>query len=67
MSTSEIIFYTYLVIGFFVMTYDWHKYQKPIYDLAKKSGMVEDGMAVMYMTSVVMLWPIKIFNWLFGK
>ena len=67
MSTAEIIFYTYLVIGFCVMTYDWYKYQKPIYDQAKKSGMVEDGMAVMHMTCVIMLWPIKIFNWLFEK
>ena len=67
MSIGEIIFCIYLVIGFCVMTYDWYKYQKPIYDQAKKSGMVEDGMAVMYMTCIIILWPIKIFNWLFRK
>jgi len=67
MSISEIIFCIYLVTGFCVMTYDWYKYQKPIYDQAKKSGMVEDGMAVMYMTCIIILWPIKIFNWLFRK
>jgi hypothetical protein len=62
MSIGEIIFYSYLIIGFCVMTYDWYKYQKPIYDQAKKSGMVEDNMAVMYMTCIIILWPIKIFN-----
>ena len=67
MSIGEIIFCIYLVTGFCVMTYDWYKYQKPIYDQAKKSGMVEDGMAVMYMTCIIILWPIKIFNWLFRK
>lgn len=67
MSTAEIIFCIYLITGFCVMIYDWYKYQKPIYDQAKKSGMVEDGMAVMYMTCVIMLWPIKTFNWLFRK
>ena len=64
MNIGAIIFYIYFFIGFVVMNYDWFKYQKPVYDQAKKMGMVEDGMAIIYMMGVMIFWPIKIMRYI---
>lgn len=65
MTIGAIIFYTYLLIGFCIMIYDWYTYQKSIYDQAKKMDMVEDGMVAIYIMGVIILWPVKVATWLF--
>lgn len=60
MDISTIICCIYILIGIIVLIYDYQKYQKKSYELAKKNNMADDSMMCMYMMTVILLWPIKI-------
>ena len=65
MTLFEMLFIIYLIIGLIVMVYDWTTYQEPVYKRLKKYKMQEDSMACLYMLSVWILWPVRLFYILF--
>lgn len=67
MTVFEMLFVIYLVIGLIVMIYDWKTYQEPIYKRLKFYKMQEDSMVCLYMLSVWILWPIRLFYILFKE
>ena len=64
---GTIILYAYLIVGLLVMAYDWKRFQGPEFNKMNRFGKAESPMAVVYMISIILLWPIKIFYWVFKK
>jgi len=58
MSIVDIVCFAYCIIGIIVSLYNWKKHHQYSYNKARLTGEVENGMAVLYIISVAILWPI---------
>ena len=54
----EICILIYFLIGFFLMNNDWKKNHEKEYEELKRKKGVDEGMAMIYMMCVTLLWPI---------
>ena len=57
----------YILIGFFVMNYDWKKNHEKEYEELKRKKEADKGMAMIYMLCITIFWPIVLVKNLINK
>ena len=57
----------YFVVGMVVVVYDYYLNHRKDYWIAKQAGNVDDSVLILYWTTIMIIWPLKLLQIAWNK